>query len=71
PLWMAGLILVPFLMTGIVVFGILQTLLLDNGFLKEYWVLGSPMLVTLWLMLCITVCIVSGRSLTTLLKSTN
>ena len=70
PLWMAGLIFVPFLMTGVVVFGIFQTLLLDNGFLKEYWVLGSPMLVTVWLIFCVAVCLIFGRSLTTLLQPT-
>lgn len=68
PLWMAGLILVPFIMTGIVVFGILQTLLLDNGVLNEYWILGSPKLITVWLIFCVLVCAIIGRSLTTLLQ---
>lgn len=71
PLWMAGLIVVPFLMTGIVVFGLLQGLLLNNGVLREYWVLGSPMLITVWLIFCVAVCIVFGRSLTTLLHPTD
>ncbi len=58
-------------MTGIVVFGIFQTLLLDNGFLKEYWVLSSPMLVTVWLLFCVAVCLIFGRSLTTILQPTD
>jgi hypothetical protein len=67
-LWMTGLILVPFVMTGIVVFGILQSLLLGNGVLTEYWMLGSPMLITLWLMVCVTVFAILGPSITTLLE---
>lgn len=67
-LWFLGLIFVPFLMTGLVVFAILQSLLLGNGVLDEYWILGSPMLVTLWLMVCISGCLIFGRSLTTLLQ---
>lgn len=70
PLWMVGLILVPFIMTGIVVFGIFQTLLLDNGILKEYWILGSPMLVTMWFMFCVLICALFAKSLTTLLQPT-
>lgn len=69
-LWMVGLIFVPFLMTGMVVFGIFQALLLDNGFLEEYWILGSPMLVTVWLIFSVAVCIIFGHSLTTLLQPT-
>lgn len=67
-LWFVGLMLVPFFMTGIVVFGVFQTLLLGNGVLKEYWILGSPMLVTVWLMFCVVVVAIFGRSLTTLLQ---
>lgn len=67
-LWFLGLIFVPFIMTGIVVFGLFQTLLLGNGVLKQDWILGSPMLVTVWLMFCVTVCVIFGRSLTTLLQ---
>jgi Na+-transporting NADH:ubiquinone oxidoreductase subunit NqrE len=66
--WLIGLIFVPFLATGIVVFGILQSLLLENGVMNEYWILGSPMLVTVWLMFCIVVCTIFGHSLTALLQ---
>ncbi len=66
--WFAGLIFVPFLMTGAVVFGILQTLLLGNGVLTDYWIIGSPTLVSVWLIVCVTVCIIFGSSLTTLLQ---
>src|SRR5690606_23929305 len=66
--WFLGLIFVPFLMTGLVVFGVLQTLLLGNGVLTDYWAMGSPMLITVWLMVCVGVCLILGRSLTTLLQ---
>lgn len=66
--WFVGLIFVPFFMTGLVVFGVLQTLLLGNGVLAAYWIMGSPMLITVWLMVCVGVCLISGPSLTTLLQ---
>ena len=67
-LWMTGLLLVPFLMTGAVVFGILQNLLLENGFLSDYWILGSPKLVTAWFFFCVVVLVFTGNSLPTLLQ---
>jgi hypothetical protein len=67
-LWFLGLIFVPFIATGIVVFGILQTLLLENGVLNQYWILGSPMLITLWFLFCVLLCIIFGKSLKTLLQ---
>jgi hypothetical protein len=48
-LWLAGLLLAPFLAVGIVVFGVLQGLVLRNGVLADAGILGSPMIVTLWL----------------------
>ncbi|MCK6542652.1 hypothetical protein L6Q79_08220 [bacterium] len=67
-LWIVGIIFGPFIATGVFVFGILQTLLLGNGILKTYWILGSPMLITLWFILCLIVCAILGNSLTTLLQ---
>ena len=67
-LWIVGLLLVPFLMTGAVVFGILQTLLLENGFMSDYWILGSPELVTAWFFFCLVVLLFTGNSLPTLLQ---
>lgn len=69
-LWITSLLLVPFLLTGLVVFAILQESLLNKGVLSDYWILGSPVLVTVWLILCVIVCIVLGRSLTTILQPT-
>ena len=67
PLWIIGLLLVPFLLVGAVVFGVLQGLMLKNGVLAESWILGSPMLVTAWLFVVIGLLAVFGRRLGTLL----
>lgn len=67
-LWLAGLLLVPFFLVGAVVFGVLQSLVLGNGILNEYWVLGSPMIVTLWFSVSVGLLLVFGRDLTTLLR---
>lgn len=66
-LWIIGLLLVPFLMIGAVVFALLQGFVLGNGILADDWVLGSPMIVTLWVLTCVAVVIVFGRHLGTLL----
>lgn len=66
--WLLGLIFVPFIATGLVVFGVFQTLLLENGVLNEYWILGSPILITVWLLICISIGVLFGKSLTTLLQ---
>ncbi len=67
-LWFIGLLLVPFLMTGAIVFGILQSLLLENGVMNAYWILGSPKLVTVWLTFLIIVFTVFSKSISTLLR---
>jgi hypothetical protein len=69
-LWMVGLILVPFLLTGAVVFGGLQGLVLQNGVLRDSWIMGSPMIVTAWLFTTAGAFAIFGRHLPTLLKST-
>ncbi|HEX5043608.1 MAG TPA: hypothetical protein VFV75_11920 [Candidatus Polarisedimenticolaceae bacterium] len=69
PLWIAGLLLVPFLLVGAVVFGLLQGLMLRNGVLSEYGILGSPMLVSVWQCVVIGWLAVLGRHLGTLLRA--
>ena len=66
--WFVGLLLIPFFMTGAVVFGILQSFLLKNGVLADYWILGSPVLVTLWLILSLFVFTVFSSSILTILQ---
>jgi hypothetical protein len=48
-LWIVGLMLAPFLLVGAIVFGIVQELILKNGILDDYWIMGSPIIVTAWL----------------------
>lgn len=66
--WLVGLLLVPFLMTGLVVFAILQSVLLENGVLASYGILGSPILVTVWFAICVVVVVIFGNSLGSLLQ---
>lgn len=70
-LWMIGLLLVPFLMIGAVVFAVLQGMILKRGILDETWIMGSPMLVTLWLCTVIATLLVFGKQITGLLRQTN
>ena len=70
PLWIIGLLLVPFLLVGAIVFGILQTLMLKNGILADYWIMGSPILVTMWLFVSATVFAIFGKNIVTILKHT-
>jgi len=68
PLWLIGLLLVPFLMVGAVVFALLQEALLRNGVLSQYWIMGSPVLVSVWLFVVVGLLAIFGRYLGTLLK---
>ncbi len=68
PLWILGLIFVPFLSVGVVVFGVLQGLLLKNGVLSERWIMGSPIIVTVWLVVNTGLLVLFGRHIATLLK---
>lgn len=68
PLWLIGLLLVPFLMIGAVVFALLQGQLLRNGVMSDYWILGSPMLVSVWLFVVLGMLLVFGRHIGGLLR---
>jgi hypothetical protein len=45
--WILGFCLVPFITVLIMILGVLNTIL-ASGFLADYWILGSPKVVTLW-----------------------
>ena len=68
PLWLIGLLLVPFLMIGVVVFALLQETLLRNGVLSNTWIMGSPMLVSVWLFVVLGLLVLFGKHLGTLLS---
>jgi len=67
-LWMLGLLFVPFFLIGAVVFAVLQGMVLKNGILADYWIMGSPKIVSLWLFTITTLLVVFGRNTSTLLK---
>lgn len=68
--WFLGMLFIPFIITGVVVFGVLQSSLLENGFMDEYWVLGSPKLVTMWFIFSVVVFAIFSKSILTLLQPT-
>lgn len=71
PLWITGLMLVPFLLVGAIVFGVLQALVLKNGILDDYWIMGSPIIVTVWLFASTAVFAIFGKHIATLLKASS
>jgi len=71
PLWITGLLFVPFFSVGAVVFGILQGLLLKNGILSDDWIMGSPIIVTVWLFVCAGLLATFGKHIPSLLKTTS
>lgn len=70
PLWILGLILVPFLAVGAMVFGLLQGLVLRKGLLDEDWIMGSPVIVTIWLLVSTLLLVIYGKHIATLLRPT-
>ena len=70
-LWILGLVFVPFFMIGAVVFAVLQGMVLNNGILAEYWIMGSPKIVSLWLFTVTALLLIFGRQVSTLLKPTD
>jgi hypothetical protein len=68
PLWLIGLLLVPFLLIGAVVFGVLQEQMLRKGVLSHEWIMGSPMLVSVWLLVVMGLLVLFGKHLATLLR---
>lgn len=67
-LWIVGLLLGPFLLVGAVVFGVLQGQMLKKGILSEDWIMGSPIIVTAWLILCSLVFAAFAKHIPTLLR---
>jgi hypothetical protein len=52
--WFLLFLLVPFVIDLLVVLGLMNTLL-EKGLLKEYWILGSPILVTVWTVFVVSI----------------
>lgn len=68
--WFLLFFFAPVFIDLIVVLGLLNTLL-QNGILSNYWILGSPMLVTFWTLFVVLVFIITRKYIFTLgVKST-
>jgi hypothetical protein len=65
--WFLLFFILPLFIDLVVVLLGLNTLL-EHGVLAEYWVLGSPMIVTLWTVLVILIFMLSRKHIYTLLK---
>lgn len=65
-LWFLGFLILPFVIDIIVIIGILNSVL-QTGFLKEEWILGSPILVTLWTIFVTVIFLISKRNIGKLL----
>jgi len=65
--WFLLFLLVPFIIDLLVILGVMNTLL-SNGILADYWILGSPKLVTLWTLLVTITFILTRKYLLQLIK---
>jgi hypothetical protein len=65
--WFLLFFLAPVAIDLLLVLGVMNTIL-EKGVLSQYWILGSPMLVTLWTALVTVVFIVMRQSIYTLAK---
>ncbi|MEX0273964.1 MAG: hypothetical protein AB3N16_06275 [Flavobacteriaceae bacterium] len=63
--WFSLFFFVPVIIDMVVVLGLMNTLL-ERGFLSDYWILGSPILVTLWTILALLGFIVMQKHIYTL-----
>ena len=66
--WFCLFLFAPVALDLVIVLGIMNTLL-NKGVLAEYWILGSPVLVTLWTLLVVIVFLSTQKNIYTLGKS--
>jgi hypothetical protein len=65
--WFLLFFLAPTFIDLLLVLGVMNTLL-EKGVLSQYWILGSPMLVTLWTIAVSAVFIATRKSIYTLVR---
>ena len=63
--WFLGFSVLPFAAIILMILGVLNTIL-SSGFLSNDWILGSPMVVTLWTAIVIVLLFLSRKNLTQL-----
>lgn len=66
--WFLLFLLVPVFIDLLVVLGLMNTLL-QKGILSNYWILGSPVLVTVWTVSVLVIFLVARKGIYTLEKS--
>lgn len=59
--WFLLFYLIPVILDILIVLGILNTLL-NQGFLSEYWILGSPILVSVWTTFVVLVFLITRKN---------
>ena len=65
-LWFIGFLMVPFI--TVLVIGISLNTALKNGIWNEYWILGSPKIITYWLFLMLVLFIINRKKINLLIK---
>jgi hypothetical protein len=65
--WFIGFLILPFVAILAMILGVLNTIL-ASGFLKEDWILGSPMVVTLWTVIVLVMFFSTKKNLRQLYK---
>jgi hypothetical protein len=63
--WFLLFLIGPMLIEWVVIFGLMNSLL-KQGILSNYWILGSPVLVTVWTILTLIVFILTRKGIYTL-----
>lgn len=63
--WFLGFCILPFAAILLMILGVLNTIL-SSGFLSDDWILGSPMVVTIWTAIVIILLFLSKKNLTRL-----
>jgi hypothetical protein len=68
--WFLGFLIVPILADVLIVLGILNTLL-DKEVLSSYWILGSPIIVSVWTILVSSIFLFTWKNLFRLVDKSN
>jgi hypothetical protein len=61
-LWFLGFLILPLVIDLVVVLGVLNTLL-DKGIFDQYWILGSPLIVSIWTFLVLGILLIMRKHL--------
>jgi hypothetical protein len=68
--WFLGFFILPTFIDLLIVLGLMNTLL-NKGVLAEYWILGSPILVTAWTAAVLLIYLLTRKNIYSLIKNHN